>query len=56
VDGVLVVDYPPEEAIEFAQTLHRHALDPIFLLAPTSSEARMAQVVRWPVATSITSR
>ena len=44
VDGVLVVDYPPEEAVEFAQTLHRHALDPIFLLAPTSSEARMTQV------------
>jgi tryptophan synthase alpha chain len=44
VDGVLVVDYPPEEAIEFAQALQRHALDPIFLLAPTSSEARIAQV------------
>ena len=44
VDGVLVVDYPPEEATDFAQTLHRHALDPIFLLAPTSSEARMEQV------------
>ena len=44
VDGVLVVDYPPEEAVEFARTLHRHALDPIFLVAPTSSEARMEQV------------
>ncbi|WP_313952628.1 tryptophan synthase subunit alpha [Accumulibacter sp.] len=44
VDGVLVVDYPPEEAVEFARILHRHALDPIFLLAPTSSEARIAQV------------
>lgn len=44
VDGVLVVDYPLEEAAEFAQTMYRHALDPIFLLAPTSSEARMTQV------------
>ena len=44
VDGVLVVDYPPEEAANFAQILHRHALDPIFLLAPTSGEARIAQV------------
>ena len=44
VDGVLVVDYPPEEAAEFARTLRRYALDPIFLLAPTSSEQRMAQV------------
>ena len=44
VDGVLVVDYPPEEGVVFAHTLRRHALDPIFLLAPTSSEARIAQV------------
>ncbi len=44
VDGVLVVDYPPEEAVEFAQTLHRHALDPIFLLAPTSTEKRYDEV------------
>ncbi|HRF72512.1 MAG TPA: tryptophan synthase subunit alpha [Accumulibacter sp.] len=44
VDGVLVVDYPPEEATDFAETLHRHALDPIFLLAPTSSDARIVQL------------
>jgi len=44
VDGVLVVDYPPEEGIEFAQILQQHRLDPIFLLAPTSSDARIAQV------------
>jgi len=44
VDGVLVVDYPPEEGIEFARILHRHDLDPIFLLAPTSSDARVSQV------------
>lgn len=44
VDGVLVVDYPPEEGIEFARILKRHDLDPIFLLAPTSSDARVSQV------------
>ncbi len=44
VDGVLVVDYPPEECGEFAATLKAHGLDLIFLLAPTSTEARMAQV------------
>jgi tryptophan synthase alpha chain len=44
VDGVLVVDYPPEESIEFAQAMRMHALDPIFLLAPTSDEARISQV------------
>ncbi len=44
VDGVLVVDYPPEEADAFAQALKAQGLDPIFLLAPTSSDARIAKV------------
>ncbi len=46
VDGVLVVDYPPEECEDFAQALRAQDLDPIFLLAPTSTEARMQQVGR----------
>jgi len=46
VDGVLVVDYPPEECEAFAATLRANNLDPIFLLAPTSTEARMAHVGR----------
>lgn len=46
VDGVLIVDYPPEECEEFAATLKSHGLDLIFLLAPTSSDERMAQVGR----------
>ena len=44
VDGVLIVDYPPEECAAFAQALKAHGLDLIFLLAPTSTEARMRQV------------
>ncbi len=44
VDGVLVVDYPPEEAQEFASRLRAAGMDLIFLLAPTSTEARMQQV------------
>lgn len=44
VDGVLVVDYPPEECEAFAADLRAHGMDLIFLLAPTSTEARMAQV------------
>ncbi len=44
VDGVLVVDYPPEESVEFAQAMRAHSLDPIFLLAPTSTSQRIAQV------------
>lgn len=44
VDGVLVVDYPPEEVVEFAATLAEHGIAPIFLLAPTSTEARIKAV------------
>ena len=46
VDGVLIVDYPPEECEAFAASLRAHGMDLIFLLAPTSSEERMAQVAR----------
>ena len=46
VDGVLVVDYPPEECEAFARSLQAHGLDPIFLLAPTSTDERMRQVGR----------
>ena len=44
VDGVLVVDYPPEESVAFSAALKAAGLAPIFLLAPTSTEARMKQV------------
>jgi tryptophan synthase alpha chain len=44
VDGVLVVDYPPEECEEFAMAMRENGLDPIFLLAPTSTDERIAQV------------
>jgi tryptophan synthase alpha chain len=46
VDGVLIVDYPPEECEAFAADLRAHQMDLIFLLAPTSTDARMAQVAR----------
>ena len=44
VDGVLIVDYPPEECADFAARLRAAGIDLIFLLAPTSTEARMQQV------------
>lgn len=44
VDGVLVVDYPPEECEEFAAQMHASGMDTIFLLAPTSTDERIAQV------------
>ncbi len=46
VDGILVVDYPPEECEEFAAKLKAKGLDLIFLLAPTSTDERMRQVAR----------
>jgi len=44
VDGVLVVDYPPEEAADFAALLGARGLAPIFLLSPTTPEERVATV------------
>ncbi|MEJ8854194.1 tryptophan synthase subunit alpha [Variovorax robiniae] len=46
VDGVLIVDYPPEECEDFAAELRAKNIDLIFLLAPTSTDERMAQVAR----------
>jgi tryptophan synthase alpha chain len=46
VDGLLVVDYPPEECEAFAAQLRAVEMDLIFLLAPTSTDERMAQVGR----------
>lgn len=44
VDGVLVVDYPPEEVTDFAGQLTAAGIDPIFLLAPTSTPERIRKV------------
>jgi tryptophan synthase alpha chain len=46
VDGVIVVDYPPEECADFAQLLRAKDIDPVFLLAPTSSDKRIHDVAR----------
>ena len=46
VDGVIVVDYPPEECAEFAEAAKAHDIDPIFLLAPTSTDKRIHEVAR----------
>ncbi len=44
VDGVILPDLPPEEAGELRLAGEEAGLHPIFLLAPTSSEARLDQV------------
>ncbi|MGH8736328.1 MAG: tryptophan synthase subunit alpha [Burkholderiales bacterium] len=46
VDGVIVVDYPPEEAAPFAALAKSSGIDPIFLLAPTSTPNRIQEVAR----------
>ncbi len=46
VDGVLTVDYPPEECADFAAAARASGLDPIFLLAPTSTGERIAAAAR----------
>ena len=44
VDGVIVVDYPPEECVDFSALMKKNDIDPIFLLAPTSTKKRIDEV------------
>lgn len=45
VDGVITVDMPPEEATDYVACLRECRVDPVFLLAPTSTEARLRAVL-----------
>jgi tryptophan synthase alpha chain len=44
IDGVITVDMPPEEADDYIAALTRRRLDPVFLIAPTSTEQRIAKI------------
>jgi tryptophan synthase alpha chain len=46
VDGVLIVDYPPEESEAWLKALAGSSIDPIFLLSPTSTDARIDLVAK----------
>jgi tryptophan synthase alpha chain len=46
VDGVLTVDYPPEECGDFVALLKSRELDPIFLLSPTTEASRIDTIVQ----------
>ena len=46
VDGVLVVDYPPEESVELSELLYQHDIAPIFLIAPTSTAERIDAIAK----------
>lgn len=45
VDGVLTVDYPPEECADFVSRLREAEIDPIFLLSPTTEPSRVEMIV-----------
>lgn len=44
VDGLLIVDLPPEESEAFNQLLKANEMDSIYLIAPTTSDARIKQI------------
>ena len=44
IDGVITVDMPPEEAQDYIQALKNADIDPIFLIAPTSTEKRIKMI------------
>jgi tryptophan synthase alpha chain len=46
IDGVLVTDLIPEEAKSWTENLLRHQLDPIFLVAPTTSDKRLTRIAQ----------
>ena len=43
-DGVLTVDIPPEEGADFIPMMKSHGIDPIYLLAPTSTPDRIKKI------------
>ena len=47
IDGVLVVDMPPEEAAEFTGLMDAHNLNTIFLISPTTDDARIELINRY---------
>ncbi|MDH5710116.1 MAG: tryptophan synthase subunit alpha [Gammaproteobacteria bacterium] len=44
IDGVITVDMPPEEAEDYIAALRQYQIDPIFLIAPTTTEERMQKI------------
>jgi tryptophan synthase alpha chain len=45
VDGVITVDYPPEECGDFVRQLRSRDIDPVFLLSPTTDQKRVDLIV-----------
>lgn len=47
VDGLLVLDLPPEEAEEFMESCEKHGMKTVFLLAPTTPEKRVEYIAQY---------
>ena len=47
IDGVLMVDMPPEESGENAKIFAEHQLDIIYLIAPTTTDARISEIAKF---------
>ncbi|MDO6459433.1 tryptophan synthase subunit alpha [Granulosicoccaceae sp. 1_MG-2023] len=47
VDGVITVDMPPEESVDLSASFEKHAIDPIFLLSPTTPDHRIEAVTQY---------
>jgi len=45
VDGVITVDYPPEESVDFVALLKKKDIDSIFLLSPTTEDKRVQLII-----------
>lgn len=46
IRGAIVPDLPPEEASDYLSAMARHALDPIFIFSPNTSEERLARIAK----------
>ncbi|MGB4812795.1 MAG: tryptophan synthase subunit alpha [Methylophilaceae bacterium] len=46
VDGVITVDYPPEECGDFVKELRARDIDPVFLLSPTTEPSRVDLIIK----------
>jgi tryptophan synthase alpha chain len=46
VDGVITVDYPPEECGDFVKELRARNIDPVFLLSPTTEPERVDLIIK----------
>ena len=46
IDGVLVVDLPYEEAFEYIEAAHKYNINPVFLVAQTTTKERLKEILK----------